>query len=188
MIGVLVLNVATAAAIAEAAAFDRPLTHRVVTVTGRAVPGRGNYYVPVGMSVKRLLEICGPVKAGRASVILGGPMMGQAIADLDTPVTKTTGAVAVLTEGQPQLAGFSRRQIPCIRCGRCLQACPERLNPTRIAHAVKYGHLDLARGYYINACMECGCCSYECPSGIELTGYIKTGKVLLARQGGKIPK
>jgi len=182
MIGVVVLNVATVAAIAEAVLYDSPLTHRVVTVTGEGIANPGNFYVPVGTPVAELIEFCGGLTENAVKVILGGPMMGIAIADLTTPVTKTTGAVTVLTKKQIGAAKFAGRQTPCIRCGRCLEVCPEHLNPTKIAHAVKNNLLDVAENYYINACMECGCCSYVCPANIELTGYIKTGKTLLARQ------
>jgi electron transport complex protein RnfC len=182
MIGLAVMNVATAAAVAAAVALGRPLTHRVVTVTGRSVPRPGNYYVPVGMPVGDLLETCGPVEADSAKVVLGGPMMGIAVADLSTPVTKTTNAVTVLAGEDTWVGGPASRQSPCIRCGRCIEACPERLNPTRIAHAVKAGLLDLAKACYLSACIECGCCGYVCPSNIELTGYIKTGKILASRK------
>ncbi len=181
MIGVLVLNVATVAAIAEAVVCDWPLTHRVVTVTGETVAKPGNYYVPIGTPVGELIEFCGGGKEA-AKVILGGPMMGIAIADLTTPVTKTTGAITVLAEEQIGRAKFTGRQTPCIRCGRCVETCPEHLNPTKIAHAVKNNRLDIAESYYISGCIECGCCGYVCPANIELTGYIKTGKALLARQ------
>jgi len=122
-----------------------------------------------------------------AKVVVGGPMMGIAIADLETPIMKTTCAVTVLTGEEIGKAKFERRQTPCIRCGRCLQVCPENLNPTKIAHAVKNNLLDVAESYYISACIECGCCSYVCPANIEVTGYIKTGKTLLARQKQKMP-
>jgi len=188
MIGVVVLNVATVAAIAEAVVSGSPLTRRVVTVTGEAITRPGNYYVPIGTSVEDLIEFCGGVTELCAKVVLGGPMMGIAIADLETPITKTTNAVTVLTKEQIGSAKFARRQTPCIRCGRCLQACPENLNPTRIAHAVKNNLLDVAERYYIGACIECGCCSYVCPANIEVTGYIKTGKIFLARQKQKMPR
>jgi len=188
MIGVVVLNVATVAAIAEAVVPGSPLTRRVVTVTGEAITRPGNYYVPIGTSVEDLIEFCGGVTELCAKVLLGGPMMGIAIADLETPITKTTNAVTVLTKEQIGSAKFARRQTPCIRCGRCLQACPENLNPTRIAHAVKNNLLDVAERYYIGACIECGCCSYVCPANIEVTGYIKTGKIFLARQKQKMPR
>ncbi len=181
MIGVVVLNVATAAAIAETVVGDSPLTHRVVTVTGEGVRNPGNFYVPIGTSVAELIEFCGGLREEAVRVILGGPMMGIAIADLTTPVTKTTGAITVLTEKQIGKAKFAGRQTPCLRCGRCLEVCPEHLNPTKIAHAVKNNLLDVAESYYISACMECGCCSYVCPANIEVTGYIKTGKSLLAK-------
>ncbi len=186
-IGVVVLNVATTAAIAEAVIAGTPLTHRVVTVTGEAIANPGNFNVAIGTSVRDLIEFCGGVTKKSAKVVVGGPMMGIAIADLDTPITKTTNAITVLTGEEIGKAKFSRRQTPCIRCGRCLQVCPENLNPTKIAHAVKNNLLDVAESYYINACIECGCCSYVCPANIEVTGYIKTGKNLLARQKKKMP-
>jgi len=188
MIGVVVLNVATVAAIAEAVVYDSPLTHRVVTVTGEGIANPGNLYVPIGTPVGELIEFCGGLTEEAVKVILGGPMMGIAIADLTTPVTKTTGAVTVLTKKQIGGAKFAGRQTPCIRCGRCLEVCPEHLNPTKIAHAVKNNLLDVAESYYINACMECGCCSYVCPANIELTGYIKTGKTLLVREKESSPE
>jgi electron transport complex protein RnfC len=187
MIGVVVINVATSAALAEATIANRPLTHRVVTVTGEAVARPGNYYVAIGTPVQTLIDHCGGIMEQGAMVVMGGPMMGLAIADLSTPITKTSGALTVLTGAQVGAAGFERPQTPCIRCGRCIQACPENLNPTRIAHAVKYGLMDVAESNYITACIECGCCSYTCPAKIDLTGYIKTGKILRARQKKKMP-
>ncbi len=187
MIGVVVLNVATAAAIAEAVVLGQPLTHRVVTVTGEAVANPGNYYTAIGTTVGELIEFCGGITQKAAKVVLGGPMMGIAVADLSTPITKSSGAITVLTKEQIGGAKFARRQTACIRCGRCIEVCPENLNPTKIAHAVKNNLLDVAESYYLNACIECGCCSYVCPANIEITGYIKTGKIALARQKKKIP-
>ncbi|MHC4367357.1 MAG: electron transport complex subunit RsxC [Planctomycetota bacterium] len=124
MIGVVVLNVATVAALAEAVISDVPLTHRVVTVTGEPVVRPGNYYVPIGTSVGDLIEFCGGVAESAAKVVLGGPMMGIAIADLETPTTKTSNAVTILTREQIGRAKFDRRETPCIRCGRSDQDCP----------------------------------------------------------------
>ncbi len=188
MIGVLVLNVATAAALADATVHQTPLTHRAVTVTGEAIAEPGNYWVPLGMTAGELIDFCGGLTESGAKVVLGGPMMGFAIADLSTPLTKTSGAITVLTETQIGKAKFERRQTPCIRCGRCLEACPENLNPTKLAHAVKANAMDVARNYYINACIECGCCSYVCPANIELTGYLRTGKIFIARQKKRMPE
>ena len=91
------LNVATCAAIAEAVVLNKPLTHRITTVTGQAVARPGNYYVPIGMTISDLLEHCGGLTEQAAKVVIGGPMMGFAIADLNTPLTKTAGAITVLT-------------------------------------------------------------------------------------------
>ena len=180
-IGFCVLNVATCAAIAEAVVTGQPLTHRVVTVTGCAINKPGNYYASIGMSVADLIEHCGGLTEQAAKVVLGGPMMGFAIADLSTPLTKTSGSLTFLTKAAVTKAKHEKQQTACIRCGRCLTVCPEGLNPTKIAHAVKHFRMDIADQYYLSACIECGCCSYVCPANIEITGYIKTGKLLDAR-------
>lgn len=188
MIGVVVLNVATCAAIADAVVMNRPLTHRVVSVTGSAVVTPSNLWAPVGTSIGYLIEQCGGLKEKAQKVISGGPMTGFAVADLETPISKTTGSITILTKDEITRHKLDKRRTACIRCGRCLDACPERLNPTKIAHAVNNDMLDVAQDYYMSACIECGCCSYVCPANIELTGHIKTGKILLARQKNRMPK
>jgi len=188
MVKVLVTNVGTAAAIAEAVCFANPLTHRVVTVTGGGINRCGNFYVPIGTPVEELIDFCGGLGEKAVKVLLGGPMMGFAIGDLSIPITKTCGAITVLTEKEIGKAKNKGKQTPCIRCGRCLDVCPIKLNPTKIAHAVKYDMLETAADYHMAACMECGCCSYVCPGNIEVAGHIKTGKILVARQKKKMPQ
>jgi electron transport complex protein RnfC len=185
-IGVCVLNVATCAAIAEAVVTGNPLTHRVVTAAGCAIARPGNYYVPIGMSVDDLIEYCGGLTETAAKVVMGGPMMGFAIADLSTPLTKTSGALTFLARQAVTKAKHEKQQTACIRCGRCLTVCPEHLNPTKIAHAVKHFRMDIAEQYYLSSCIECGCCSYVCPANIEISGYIKTGKLLKARAKNRL--
>ncbi len=188
MIGVLVTNVATAAAIAQAVVLAGPLTHRPVTVSGSGIKQPGNFYAPVGMAAGELIELAGGLTKKAARVVLGGPMMGFAIADLSTPITKTSGAIVTLTEEEIGRAKVSGKETPCIRCGRCIAVCPSNINPTKIAHAVKRNMLDVAEQYYMSVCIECGGCSYVCPANIELAGFIKTGKILVARQKRLMPK
>ena len=188
MIGVLVNNVATAAAIAEAVIFDSPLTYRPVTVSGSGIKKVGNFYVPVGMAAGELIELAGGLTDDAVKIILGGPMMGFAVADLSTPITKTSGAITILTEKETGGSRMRGKETPCIRCGRCVEVCPVNLIPTVIAHAVRHNLLEAAEQYYMSACTECGCCSYICPADIELAGFIKTGKILVARQKKLMPK
>ncbi len=187
MVGVLVANVATTAAIADAVVLNAPLIYRVVTVAGGGIEKCGNFYVPIGTPVQELIDFCGGLKSDAQKVLLGGPMMGFAIGDLSVPITKTCGAITVLTEKEIGNAKSTGRQTPCIRCGRCLDVCPINLNPTRIAHAAEHQMFDVAESYHMTACIECGCCSYVCPANIEISGHIKTGKIMVARQKKRMP-
>jgi electron transport complex protein RnfC len=181
-VGVLVHNVGTAVAVAEAVEHRKPLLERVVTVTG-AVGTPANYRVLIGTPVSALIEASGGLSADAERVIAGGPMTGAALSSLDVPVVKGTSGVVALTKGQtaPAVDGDQ----PCIRCGRCVEACPMTLHPMAIA-----SHADLrmwSRVERFNAldCIECGCCSYVCPTRRPLVQLIKLGKAALMAKGVK---
>lgn len=175
-VGVVVVNVATACSIANAIDKSLPLIYRVVTVTG-LVEKPSNFLAPIGTPIGYLIEQAGGLKEDAGRVILGGPMMGVAVSDLTLPLTKGMNSITVL----PPPEEFQIREYSCIRCARCVDHCPMGLNPTKIAHAAKYRDYELMRKYDLQGCIECGCCSYVCPSKIPLVQYIKTGKFLLAR-------
>ena len=176
-VGVLVVNVGTAAAIANACLRNQPVTHRIVTVTGQGIVRPGNLIAPIGARFADLIKHCGGLKPDARRVLAGGPMMGFAVSDLNTPVTKGTSGITVLAESELDYA----RQTNCLKCGQCVDVCPLNLVPTKIAHAVKAGNLDLAERSYLAACCECGCCSYVCPARIPLVQYMRAGKAALAR-------
>ena len=171
-VGVVVMNVATAAAVARAVLRGRPVTHRVVTVSGGGVARARNLLVPIGVTYGELIAHCGGMTADAVRVVAGGPMMGFAIGDLEVPVTKGTSGVVVLTAGEVRRTD----ETACVRCGRCVDVCPLRLVPTRIALAVRGGNMELAKKYHLEACCECGCCGYACPAGIPLVQLIREGK------------
>ncbi len=170
-VGVIVNNVATAFAVYAAVCRGRALTDRVITVTGD-VPNRGNYLVAVGTSIKEILgEIPDDCK-----VILGGPMMGRTAATIDTPVTKGTSGLLVLS------TPYRREEQACIRCAGCVQACPMGLEPYLLS---TYGRLrmwDEARQALVADCIECGSCSYTCPSSKPLLDYIRIAKSTVMAQ------
>ncbi len=168
-------NVGTIAAVAMAVLEDIPLTHRVVTVTGRGIETPKNLWVPLGASFGDLIEYCGGLKPDAARLVAGGPMMGFAFTDLDTPVTKGTSGLTILSGEEVAAA----EETQCVRCGRCVDVCPMNLVPTRLALASRHGELNLARRYNIGACFECGCCAYVCPANLPLVQLIRSGKALL---------
>jgi len=176
-VGVVVINVGTAAAVARAVLRRKPLTHRVVTVSGRGVRQCKNLLVPVGISYAELIDYCGGLTDEAVRIIAGGPMMGFTLGDLDTPVTKGTSGITVLTRSDVPRAA----ETPCIRCGRCVDVCPLRLVPTKMALAARNKDWDLAGRYHITACCECGCCGYICPARIPLVQLIRTGKAQMPR-------
>lgn len=171
-VGVVVMNVATSAAVARAVVRGKPLTHRVVSVTGDGIKQPKNLLVAIGTPYQSLIDYCGGLKASAARVIAGGPMMGFALGNLATPVTKGTSGVVVLTHQDVK----REQETACVRCGRCVDACPLQLVPTKLALSSRHKDWDLARKYHIAACCECGSCSYVCPARIPLVQLIRVGK------------
>ena len=171
---VLTNNVGTTAAIADW--FDRgiPLIERVVTVTGAGIPHPRNLLVPLGTPVSALIDYCGGLRKETKQLIMGGPMMGMTQKSLDVPVMKGTSGLLALT----RVFQADTREYPCIRCGRCLEACPMYLNPTRLAHLAKMKVVDKLPEYNIMDCFECASCSYTCPSNIPLVQWIRIGKTM----------
>jgi electron transport complex protein RnfC len=174
-VGVVVINVGTAAALARATLRNKPLTHRIVTVTGAGIKEPKNLLVPVGASYRELIDFCGGLTDDATRVISGGPMMGFTLGNLDSPVTKGTSGITVLTEDEVQ----REKETACVRCGRCAEVCPMYLVPTKLALASRWRHTDVLTAYHIGACMECGCCAYTCPARLPLVQLIRLGKILV---------
>ncbi len=176
-VGVIVQNVASVATIAEVFETGLPLIERIVTVTGRGVRRPSNLIVPVGTKTRDLLEACGGLTPNAREIVFGGPMMGNAQADLDAPVIKGTTGVVVLTaaEVKPQ------DSYPCIHCGHCLDACPVFLNPQLLGSlALKERYEEMAEEHLAD-CMLCGSCGYTCPSNIPLPQLFALAKAALKK-------
>jgi len=169
--GCVVQNVSTVLAVFEAITLGMPLYKRVVTVMGSGVQSPKNMTVRIGTPVRALLEACRVDIKGAKKILMGGPMMGLALSDLDVPVIKTTSALLVLTESTDAV-----RRYPCVNCGACLRACPMRLVPSRIAKFVEKDKIDDAVEWNLMDCMECGSCAYVCPAKINLVQFFKMGK------------
>jgi electron transport complex protein RnfC len=176
-VGVVVQNVGSVAAIGEVFETGLPLIERIVTVSGHGLRKPANLIVPVGTLLRDLLAQCDGVTADAAEVIIGGPMMGQAQANLDAPVLKGTTGVVVLERHETR----SAQVWPCIHCGRCLEACPVFLNPSLLGDLARVGHLDAMREHHLADCMLCGSCAYVCPSHIPLSQLFQSSKAALRR-------
>lgn len=177
-IGIEVQNVATSYAIMQAVEQGMPLVQRVVSVTGPAVSEGANFLARIGTPVEFLLEQAGGQMKELAKVLLGGPMMGQAVFDLQVPLLKTTGGIVALTADQAKL----EQPSPCIRCGLCARACPIKLQPLWIAAYSEKGMFEQADQYHARACCECGTCNYVCPSHRPLLQAIRTASHVLNKQ------
>ncbi|MHC4563408.1 MAG: electron transport complex subunit RsxC [Planctomycetota bacterium] len=177
-VGVVVVNVGTAAAVARAVLRGKPLTHRIVTVTGSGIRHPKNVLTPVGAPYRDLIDFCEGLTDDTARVIAGGPMMGFALSNLNVPVTKGTSGIVALTADEVRRA----EETQCVRCGRCVDVCPLNLVPTKIALASRKKDWDLAKRHHMAACMECGCCAYTCPAKLPLVQLIRMGKVQMPRE------
>ena len=168
--GCIVDNVDTVFAIHCAVVDGRPLTKRVITVTGDAVNKPQNFLVRVGTNHRELIDAAGGFKSEPEKIISGGPMMGMAVSTLDVPVTKTSSAL--LCYVKDPLSDIT--QTHCINCGRCVSVCPGRVLPSRLAEFSERGDMENFLKYNGLECCECGCCSYICPAKRNLTQAIKT--------------
>ena len=171
-VGVNVNNVGTIVAIADYFLRGMPLIERVVTVAGPGVTYPANLIVPLGTPVRDVVQFCGGLKPGTREIIMGGPMMGRPVASLDVPVLKGCSGILVFTAEETS----RRTEYACIRCGRCVEACPYFLNPSRLARLSKARMYDEMKDYHVFDCVECGCCTYACPSNIPIVQLIRTAK------------
>ncbi|MCW8918842.1 MAG: electron transport complex subunit RsxC [Gammaproteobacteria bacterium] len=181
-IGVAVNNVGTVVAIFDYFDTGMPLIERVVTVAGPGIAEPANLIVPLGTPIREVLRFCGGLKGSTREVIMGGPMMGTPIADLDAPVLKGTSGILAFTASETARP----REYPCIRCGRCLEACPYFLNPSRLARLGRARLYEQMRDdYHLMDCVECGACTFACPSAIPIVQLIRTAKDDIRQHGGK---
>ena len=168
-----VFNISTTAAISQAVYERIPLIRRIVTVTGDGIINPQNFLVPIGTSFLFLVEAAGGLREKVQKVIAGGPMMGKAQSRLDVPVIKGTGAILCLTEAP------AANSPGCIRCGKCIEACPMNLQPLYLYRCKKAGDLLQLDKLHLMDCMECGCCAYVCPEKLPLTEVFREGKSAL---------
>jgi len=172
-VGVIVDNVGTAVAVHEAVAQGKPLIDRVLTVAGPGVAESKNLSVRIGTPVEKIIEHCGGYNGAPAKIFLGGPMMGLAQYTDQVPTIKGNNGVIVFNEK----TNWEPETQACIKCGRCINACPYALVPWGIEKAADAGQYALAEKYGALDCMECGACAYECPSGRPLVHKIKYAKL-----------
>ncbi len=177
-VGVVVQNVGTAVAIYDAVRYGRPLLQRVVSVTGRGINDPKNLMVRIGTPLSQLIEECGGFKYDSGKVIAGGPMMGMAQSTLEAPVIKGTSGLLALTPEESEVSVHGA----CIRCGRCIDACPMGLQPAMLSLLIEHGFYDDTKEYDLMNCFECGTCAYICPAKRPIVQWIKLAKMNLAQK------
>ena len=182
--GCIVNNVDTICSIYQAVVEGKPLLQRIVTVTGDCIKNPQNFRVPIGTNYHELIDEAGGFIKEPEKIVSGGPMMGFAIFDLDVPATKTSSALLCLSKDQISHA----TETACINCGRCVEVCPGRVVPSKLADFAQNGNREMFEKYNGMECCECGCCSYICPAKRYLTQSIKSmRRMILAdrKKGGK---
>ena len=181
-VGCAVFNVGTAAAVYDAVVEGRPVTERIVTVTGDAVKEPKNLRVPLGTSFQHLIDEAGGFVSEPDRVLTGGPMMGIAQHNLDVTVIKGTNAVLCLT---PEEAAPEDKEQTCLRCARCVNVCPMHLTPVYMHLYVEKGRWSEAEELRVMDCIECGSCNYICPARIPLVQSFRTAKAELRNMAAK---
>ena len=171
-VGAVVQNVGTAFAIYEAVMHNKPLIDRIITVTGKSVSNPGNLRARLGTPMQQLMDECGGLPADTGKIIGGGPMMGKALLSLDVPMTKGSSGLLIMNSKE------ARRSAPqpCIRCARCVSACPMGLEPYLLATLSTHAEWERAEANDVVSCIECGSCQFTCPSCRPLLDNIRVGK------------
>ena len=182
-VGTIVSNVSTALAVNELFKLGKPLYERTITVTGNGVKEPKNLKVKIGTTIKDIIEQCGGFNGEPGKIIVGGPMTGLAQFSLDTPIVKTTSSIIVLTPDE----ATHRETEPCVKCGRCLQVCPVRLQPLLLSAYALKDMFEMTQEYDVEECIQCGACSFICPSRRPLTESIRHAKreIYLKRKKSK---
>ena len=180
-VGCAVFNVSTYAAIYRAVREGIPLTKRIVTISGEAIAKPQNFYVRIGTSFHDLIEVAGGLNDKTERVISGGPMMGFAQSDLSVPVVKATNSILCLLK---DLNGAADNPV-CIRCGKCVDACPMRLQPLYLYRFQKAENLKELERLNLMDCIECGSCAFTCPGKLPLVECIRKGKQMLREANNK---
>ncbi|MDR2886449.1 MAG: electron transport complex subunit RsxC [Bacteroidales bacterium] len=170
--GAVVHNVATAYAVYEAVQKNKPLIERVVTITGKSLSAPGNYLVRIGSPVNSLIEAAGGLPDDTGKIVSGGPMMGKALQNTGIPTSKGMSGIILF----PASESIRGETGPCIRCAKCIAACPMNLEPHLLANASMKAMFERTESERITDCVECGSCSYTCPAGRPLLDYIRLGK------------
>ena len=180
-VGCLVINIGSISFLASYMRTGMPLTLKRVTLDGSAIAHPQNVIVPVGTPIKDVVAFCGGYKAEPKKLIMGGPMMGVAITSDELPILKQNNAILAFDEREAAL----RQPTACIRCGRCVAACPMQLMPTKLEQAAEHKDVEALQSLHVMTCMECGCCSFSCPAGRRLVQAIRLGKSYVRKAGGK---
>lgn len=171
-VGAVVCNASTTYAVYQAVQKHMPLIERVVTITGRKVKSPKNLLTRMGTPICLLIEAAGGLPDGDEKVINGGPMMGRAMINLASPVTKGCSGITILS-GHDALR---RTATQCIKCAKCVEACPMGLEPYYLSKMAQKGNLEVLEEQLITSCIECGCCQASCPSYLPLLDWIRLGK------------
>ena len=171
-VGAVVCNASTAVAVYEAVQKNKPLIERVVTVTGAEVKEPKNLLTRFGTPVSALIEKCGGLPEGDVRVLNGGPMMGRALCNLAMPIMKGCSGVTIIS-GEAAHRGV---ESACIKCAKCVEACPMGLEPYLLSKQARKKAWDAMEANVITSCIECGCCQYTCPANIPLLDYVRLGK------------
>ena len=174
-VGCMVINTTTLVAVARYIKTGMPLTEKYVTVDGSAVKNPMNVIAPIGTSIKDVVEFTGGFQCEPAKILLGGPMMGISVPDTEQVVVKNTGAILCFSEKDARLP----EPTACIRCGRCIDACPMKLMPNMMEQAGEKKDGEMLKKLKVNLCMECGCCAFVCPAKRRLVESFKLGKSVL---------